>query len=106
MTDLDAMVRILTQPRNALVNQYRKFFDFEDCQLEFSKGALKLVAQRALERDTGARALRSVMEEFMLDAMYELPERPKSGKCLVTEAVVEGSRSLFAPKTSRRRESA
>ncbi len=104
--NLDAMIRILTQPRNALVKQYRKFFDLEDCQLEFSKGALKLVAQRAMERDTGARALRSVMEEFMLDAMYELPERPKSGKCLVTEAVVDGSRSLFAPKTSRRRESA
>ena len=104
--DGDALVRILTEPKNALVKQYQKFFEFENCQLEFSKGALRLIADRALERETGARALRAVMEEIMLDPMYDLPDRPQSGKKLVTEAVVMGKETLLSAKSRRRRESA
>ena len=104
--DGDALVRILTEPKNALVKQYQKFFEFENCQLEFSKGALRLIADRAMEGETGARALRAVMEEIMLDPMYDLPDRPQSGKKLVTEAVVMGKETLLSPKSRRRRESA
>ena len=104
--DLPAMVRILNEPKNALVRQYQKLFEFEGCQLQFTKGALQLIATKALARETGARALRAVMEGFMIDIMFDLPERAKSGKSVVNEAVVEGTQELFAPKTKRRRESA
>ncbi len=102
-----SMVKILTAPKNALVRQYQKFFEFEGCRLEFTKGALQRIAAKAIERETGARALRAVMEEFMISAMYDLPEHPKSGKWVVNENIVEGKQKLFAPsKTKRRRESA
>ena len=104
--DVDAMVSILTQPKNALVRQYQKFFEFEGCQLEFSRGALKRIARKAMERDTGARALRAVMEGFMIAAMFELPEHAKSGKWVVNEAVVDRRHRLFDAKPKRRRESA
>ncbi len=104
--DIDAMVSILTEPKNALVRQYQKFFELEDCQLEFTKTALRLIAEKAIIRDTGARALRAVTEEFMIDGMFELPERPKSGKWVVTPAVVEGNQNLIATKAKRPRESA
>ena len=104
--DVDMLVQILTEPRNALVKQYQKFFEYEQCQLEFTSEALRLLAQNALERETGARGLRGVMEELMLESMYELPEHNQSGKKVVNEAVVEGKKPLLAPKTRRRRESA
>ncbi len=100
------MIKILTEPKNAIVRQYQKFFEFEGCQLEFSKGALKNIAQKAIKRETGARALRAVMENFMIDAMFDLPEHPKSGKYVVSEAIVDKKEKLFATKPKRRRESA
>ncbi|MCK4660546.1 MAG: ATP-dependent Clp protease ATP-binding subunit ClpX [Phycisphaerae bacterium] len=103
--DAEALVRILTEPANALVKQYQRFFEMEGSELEFTKGALSLIADNALKRDTGARALRAVLEGLMLDIMFELPDRKKSRKYVVTEAVVRGESSLFAPK-NRRRESA
>ena len=104
---VEMLVRILTEPRNALIRQYQKFFEYEKCQLEFSPDALQRVAEKALERQTGARGLRAVMEELMLDAMYELPDNAGSGKKVVTEAVVEGNEPLITPsKPRRRRESA
>jgi ATP-dependent Clp protease ATP-binding subunit ClpX len=103
----ETMIQILTEPKNALVRQYQKFFEFEGCQLEFSKGALKKIAGMAMKRETGARALRAVMEDFMIDAMFDLPENAKSGKYLVNEAVVEKKAKLFRTKPpKRRRESA
>ncbi len=104
--DVDILTRILTEPRNALVKQYQKFFEYEQCELEFTKGALHALAEKALELETGARGLRAVMEELMLNPMYELPEYGRSGKTVVTEAVVEGKEPLLRPKTRRRRESA
>ena len=67
-------INILTEPKNALVKQYQKFFRMESSELEFTPGALRLIAKRALKRDTGARALRAVCEEIMLDLMYSLPD--------------------------------
>lgn len=103
--DASTLVRILTEPANALVKQYAKFFEFEECELDFTDDALTLIAERALARDTGARALRAVIEEIMLDVMFDLPDKKGSGKYVVTEAVVRGEKSLFASKR-RRRESA
>ena len=71
--DADGMVRILTEPRNAIVRQYQHLFSLEGAELEFTRDAMKLVAERAIRRQTGARALRAVMDEAMLDRMYELP---------------------------------
>lgn len=104
--DQEALIRILTEPRNALIKQYQKFFEMEGCELHFEDKALILIAKKALERDTGARALRAVTEELMLDIMYQLPEKKRMGKYIITEAVVEGRTGLFAPKTKARRASA
>ena len=92
---VEAMIQILTEPKNALVKQYQKFFQMEGCELEFTEASLKVIAQRALKRDTGARALRSVMEEMMLDLMYQLPDLQQRGKYIITEEVVNGEVGLF-----------
>ncbi|HKQ32855.1 MAG TPA: ATP-dependent Clp protease ATP-binding subunit ClpX, partial [Thermodesulfobacteriota bacterium] len=81
-------VRILTAPKNALVRQYQKYFDFEKVKLKFTDEALRAIAQEALRRKTGARGLRSIMEEVMLDTMYELPSRNDVQECMVTEEAV------------------
>jgi ATP-dependent Clp protease ATP-binding subunit ClpX len=104
--DVDVLISILTEPKNALVKQYQRFFRMENCELEFTRGALELIAERALKRDTGARALRAVCEEVMLDLMYRLPDQPHGGKFIITEAVVEGREHLFELKPERRKESA
>ncbi len=104
--DADTLVRILTEPKNALVKQYQRLFEMEGCELEFASRALELIAEKALKRDTGARALRAVTEEIMLDIMFELPEKKRMGKHIITEAVVEGRVGLFAPKAKTRKESA
>jgi ATP-dependent Clp protease ATP-binding subunit ClpX len=84
----DALVQILTEPKNALVKQYRKYFGFEDVELEFSDDALVAVADLALERQTGARGLRSILEEVLLEVMYDLPSRTDVERCVVDERVV------------------
>ena len=108
--DTRTLMNILTEPKNALVKQYQKFFRLEGSELEFTKGALELIAARALKRDTGARALRAVCEEIMLDLMYKLPDVGQNGKYVIDEAIVEGKRNLFElkpeTKPERRRESA
>jgi len=83
------MVRIMKEPRNALVKQYEKFFAMDDIELEFTDDALIAIAAKALERDTGARGLRSVVENTVLDIMYELPSRPEIRKCIITKEVIE-----------------
>ncbi len=93
--DESALVRILTEPRNALLKQYQRFFEFEDCSIEFTEGALRVIAQNAMKRDTGARALRAIVEELMMDVMYELPEHRGRGKYMLTEAVARKERRLF-----------
>jgi ATP-dependent Clp protease ATP-binding subunit ClpX len=81
-------VRILTAPKNALVRQYQKYFDFEKVKLKFTDEALRAIAKEALRRKTGARGLRSIMEEIMLDTMYELPSRNDVQECTVNEEAV------------------
>ena len=89
--DLDEpdLVRILTEPKNALVRQYQKLFELEQVQLRFTADALKAIAARAIERKTGARGLRNVMERTMLDIMYKLPSMPNVRECLINQAVIE-----------------
>jgi ATP-dependent Clp protease ATP-binding subunit ClpX len=98
LTSLDekALVRILTEPKNALVRQYQRLFEMENAKLEFTDAALKLLAKKAMARDTGARALRAIMEDLMVELMYRLPEEPKPGHYVITPDVVEGRVDLFA----------
>jgi ATP-dependent Clp protease ATP-binding subunit ClpX len=104
--DVETLISILTEPKNALVRQHKRLFEFEGCELEFTEGALRAIAEKALERDTGARALRAVTEEIMLEALYNLPDLPSGGRYLVTEEVVRGEKPLTATRTRRRLESA
>jgi len=101
---LDAMVSILTEPRNALVRQYQHLFGIEDAKLTFTEGALRAIAERAGKRDTGARGLRAVMEEIMVDLMYELPDLDNEGaEYIVDERVVRhGSRRLTDLRVKRK----
>jgi len=104
--DESALIDILTKPKNALVKQYQKFFEMEEADLEFTEGALHALAKKALERDTGARALRSITEELMVDLMYQLPEEPKGSKYMITRDVVEGRADLFESREQAKKESA
>ncbi|HLR65174.1 MAG TPA: ATP-dependent protease ATP-binding subunit ClpX [Pseudogracilibacillus sp.] len=88
--DEDALVEILTKPKNALTKQYVKLFEIDDVTLEFEEDALRAIAQRAMERKTGARGLRSIIESTMLDIMFELPSRDDIEKCIITKATVLG----------------
>jgi ATP-dependent Clp protease ATP-binding subunit ClpX len=104
--DEDALIDILTKPKNALIKQYKAFFKMEQAELDFTDDALKAIARKALKRDTGARALRALSEELMIDLMYRLPEEPKPGKYVITKDVVEGNANLFESDNSARKESA
>jgi ATP-dependent Clp protease ATP-binding subunit ClpX len=104
--DVKTLINILTEPKNALVKQFQKFFRIEGSELEFTPGALELIAERALKRDTGARALRAVLEEIMLDLMYRLPDQTQGGKYIITADIVSGRQNLFELKPERRKESA
>jgi len=87
--DESAMLRILTEPKNAIVKQFKKLFIMEGVELEFEKEALKLIVKKAMERNTGARALRSIVETTLLDIMYDLPSKRNIEKCLITKNTVE-----------------
>ena len=82
------LVRVLTEPKNALIKQYMKFFEFENCELEFTDEALGAIADQSLARGVGARGLRAVLEEVLLSTMYDLPGREDVGKVVITEEVV------------------
>jgi len=86
--DKEALIRILNEPKNALIKQYRKFFEFEDVELELTDDALEAVAEQALLRGTGARGLRAILEEVLLNIMYDLPSRTDIGKCVIDRTVV------------------
>ncbi|MHC5083090.1 MAG: ATP-dependent Clp protease ATP-binding subunit ClpX [Planctomycetota bacterium] len=104
--DEEALVKILTEPKNALVRQYQKLFEMEEADLKFTDEALSLLANNAMKRDTGARALRATMEEFMVDLMYRLPEEPKPGNYMITPDIIEGKASLFDADDQAQKESA
>lgn len=86
--DEEALIRVLTEPRNALVKQYQKLFEMDGVTLEFKEDALVAVAKEAIKRETGARGLRAILEEVMLDVMYEIPSRGNVTKCIITKDVI------------------
>lgn len=88
--DEKALVQILTEPKNALVKQYRRLFEMEGCELEIREDALRAIARRAMERKTGARGLRTILEHVLLDIMYELPSAEDISKAVIDEGVIEG----------------
>ncbi len=90
--EVDDLVRILTEPKNALVRQYQKLFELDNVTLRFTNNALRSVAEKSIERKTGARGLRNVMEKVMLDIMYNLPTMTNVRECLINTAVIEGTR--------------
>ena len=87
--DRESLVRIVTEPKNALVKQYKKLLELDDIELEFEKEALNVIVDKAIARNTGARGLRSIIEDIMRDIMFEVPSNPKIEKCIITKATVE-----------------
>jgi ATP-dependent Clp protease ATP-binding subunit ClpX len=97
LTPLDdsALMRVLTEPKNALTKQYERLFAMEEATLQFTDDALKAIAKKAQARETGARGLRSIIEQVMLDIMFELPDQPRGNRYMVNEDVVAGRQALF-----------
>ena len=93
--DKEALVKIMTEPKNSLVKQYKKLFKYDNVELEFDKEALNSIVDKAIERKTGARGLRAILEEIMRDIMFEIPSNPKIEKCLITKETVT---NMEAPK--------
>jgi len=93
--DEEALMAILKEPKNALVKQYAKLFQMEGCQLELREDALRAVARKARDRKTGARGLRTILENILLDVMYDLPSMQNVSKVVVDEAVVKGEVKPF-----------
>jgi ATP-dependent Clp protease ATP-binding subunit ClpX len=96
--DHDDLVRILTEPKNALVKQYAKFMEYDGVELEFTQGALHAIAEAAIRRSTGARGLRAIIEDLMRDTMYEVPSQNETRKVVITEVEVN---ERFAPELKR-----
>ncbi len=93
--DEDALVQILTEPKNALTKQYARLFEMEDCELEMREDALRAIARKAMERKTGARGLRTIMEKVLLDIMYDLPSMEDVCKVVIDESVIKGENSPY-----------
>ena len=87
----EMLVQILKEPKNAILKQYQKLLELDEVKLEFDDSALEAIAEKAMEKDTGARALRAIIEEFMLDIMYEIPKDDNIGKVTITRAYIEGT---------------
>ncbi|MBQ4159634.1 MAG: ATP-dependent protease ATP-binding subunit ClpX, partial [Clostridia bacterium] len=91
--DLEALVKILTEPKNALVKQYQKLLELDDVELEFDEAAIRAIAQKAFDKNTGARGLRAIVEDIMLDIMFEVPSDHFVKKCIIHENVItEGAK--------------
>ena len=100
--DHQSLVKILTEPKNALIRQYKKFFDFDGVELEFTDDALVAVAEQSMLRGTGARGLRAILEEVLLNVMYDLPGREDVGKCVINrEVVLEKVNPTLVPRKTR-----
>jgi ATP-dependent Clp protease ATP-binding subunit ClpX len=93
--DEDALMRVLTEPKNALTKQYERLFSMEEAGLQFTDQALRAIAKKAQERETGARGLRSIIEHVMLDIMFDLPEQPRGSRYVITDDVVHGKKPVF-----------
>ena len=86
--DKNALIKIVTEPKNALIKQYQKLLEMDDVELEFTDDALDAIVDKAIERKTGARGLRSIIEEIMRDIMFEIPSTPNISKCIITKDTV------------------
>lgn len=106
MLDKEALIRILTEPRNAITKQYQKMLELDGVELTFDKDALEAIAETSLKRKTGARGLRAIMEDVMMDIMYKAPSDETLKSCRITEDVVKGSGTPLLEHTSVRSESA
>jgi len=104
--DIDALVKILGEPKNALVKQYRKLFDLEEVALTFTDDALVAVAKKAIERKTGARGLRSIVEAILLDTMFDLPDLTDVVEIVVDKDVVEGRKDPVRVYADKAKEAA
>jgi ATP-dependent Clp protease ATP-binding subunit ClpX len=93
--DEEALIRVLTEPKNALTKQYERLFSMEEADLKFTDQALRAIAKKAQERETGARGLRSIIEHVMLDIMFDLPEQPRGSRYVITDDIVQGKKPLF-----------
>ncbi|HEX4412787.1 MAG TPA: ATP-dependent Clp protease ATP-binding subunit ClpX [Lacipirellulaceae bacterium] len=93
--DEDALMKVLTEPKNALTKQYERLFAMEEAGLQFTDQALRAIAKKAQERETGARGLRSIIELVMLDIMFDLPEQPRGSRYVITDDVVNGNKPVF-----------
>ncbi len=100
--EVDDLIRILTEPRNALAKQYQKMFDLDGVQLEFTEGALAGIAAKALERGTGARGLRSILEHLLRELMFEIPSRTDIERVIIDEKVLDGGDPTFVLKRSKK----
>ena len=101
--DKEALINILTEPKNALIKQYKKFFEFDGVELELTDDALEAVAEQSMLRKTGARGLRAILEEVLLNVMYDLPSAEDIGKCIVTrEVVLEKVNPTLVPREKER----
>ena len=89
--DEDMLVKILKEPKNAILKQYQKLLALDEVKLDFDEGALRAIARKAMKKDTGARALRAIIEDFMLDIMYEIPKDDSIGQVTITESYIEGT---------------
>ena len=87
----EMLIQILKEPKNAILKQYQKLLALDEVKLEFDDGALSAIAEKAIKKDTGARALRAIIEEFMLDIMYEIPKDDNIGQVTITRAYIEGT---------------
>lgn len=99
--DKDALIRILTEPKNALTKQYKKLFEIDDVNLEFREDALEAIADKSLERKTGARGLRAIMENCMMDLMYHVPSDESIKKCVITRDTVEGGEAIIERRKAK-----
>ena len=106
MLDKDALVKILTEPKNALTKQYQKMLELDGVKLTFDKKALETIAETSLKRKTGARGLRAIMENIMMDIMYKAPSDENLKYCLVTKEAVLGEKAPSTEKIEARPESA
>jgi ATP-dependent Clp protease ATP-binding subunit ClpX len=97
----ESLVRVLKEPKNALTKQYQHLFSMEDADLKFTDKALHAIAERAAERETGARGLRSIIENVMMDIMFELPDQPRGSRYVVTDDIVEGRTKMFNEETPK-----
>ena len=101
--DEDALVRILSEPKNSLVKQYKKLFELDGVVLEFEEEALREIAKKALDRKTGARGLRSIIEDLMTDLMFRVPSDDEISKCIITkDSVLGNSEPLVVYNNSER----